>query len=84
MLVRGSQPVVGIEIKYTNAPVLSRGNYIASRDLGTIPVLVVTPSAQDFRPDAQTQVCSLATLWQYLSPYNVLIESLSSEIDTGR
>lgn len=78
VLVRGGQPVVGIEIKYTNAPVLSRGNYIASRDLGTLPLLIVTPSAQDFRPDTQTQVCSVASLWQHLSPYNVLIEPLTN------
>ena len=74
----GGQPVVGLEIKYTNAPILSRGNYIASRDLGTLPLLVVTPSAQDFRPDTQTQVCSVASLWQHLLPYNVLIEPLTN------
>jgi predicted AAA+ superfamily ATPase len=74
LLVRGGQPVIGIEIKYTNAPTLSRGNYIASRDLGNIPLLVVTPSAQDFRIDAQAQVCSLATLWQHLKTHNVLID----------
>ncbi len=72
VLVRGGQPVVGIEIKYTNAPTLSRGNHIASRDLGSIPLLVVTPSAQDFRPDAQVQVCSLTTLWQHLLVYEVI------------
>lgn len=72
LLVRGGKPVVGIEIKYTNAPKLSRGNYIASRDLGGIPLLVVTPSAQDFRPDEQAMVCSLATIWQHLVPYEVL------------
>lgn len=69
VLVRGGQPVLGIEIKYTNAPVLSRGNYSASRDLGGIPMLVVTPSAEDFRLDEQVQVCSLSTLWQHLLLY---------------
>lgn len=72
VLVRGGQPIVGIEIKYTNAPTLSRGNHIASRDLGAIPLLVVTPSAQDFRSDAEVQVCSLGTLWQHLLDYGVL------------
>lgn len=72
VLVRGGQPVVALEIKYTNVPTLSRGNYIASRDLGGIPILVVTPSAQDFQPDEQVQVCSLTTLWQHLTPYGVL------------
>ncbi len=72
VLVRGNQPVVGIEIKYTNAPTLSRGNYVASRDLGNIPLLVVTPSASDYKIDVQTQVCNLGTVWQYLLPYGVL------------
>lgn len=72
VLVRGSKPVVGIEIKYSDAPKLSRGNYIASRDLGGIPLLVVTPSAEDFRLDEQVQVCSLSTVWPYLTSFNVL------------
>ena len=71
VLVKGDKPVVGIEIKYTNAPTLSRGNYIAGQDLGNIPILVVTPSADDFRMDKQVQVCSLTTLWQHLTPFNV-------------
>lgn len=72
LLVRGNHPIVGLEIKYTNAPKLSRGNHIASRDLGGIPLLVVTPSAQDFRSEEQTQVCSLRTVWQYLRPLKLL------------
>ncbi|ADB42904.1 hypothetical protein CLV58_11539 [Spirosoma oryzae] len=72
LLVQGTKPVVGIEIKYTNAPTLSRGNYIASRDLGDIPLLVVTPSADDFRLQEHVQVCSLQTLWQHLSAYSVV------------
>lgn len=72
VLVRGDKPIVGIEIKYTNSPTLSRGNYVASQDLGNIPLLVVTPSAEDFRLDKQVQVCSLTTIWQQLAPFNVL------------
>ena len=67
VLVRGDKPIVGIEIKYTNAPTLSRGNYIAGRDLGDIPLLVVTPSAEDFRISEQVQVCSLPTVWPHLT-----------------
>ena len=67
VLVRGNKPIVGIEIKYTNAPSLSRGNYIAIQDLGAIPLLVVTPSAEDFRLSEQVQVCSVATIWQHLN-----------------
>lgn len=71
VLVRGEKPVVGLEIKYTNAPALSRGNYIASQDPGTIPLFVVTPSADDFRLDKQVQVCSLRTVWHHLAASNV-------------
>ena len=72
VLVRGNKPVVGLEIKYTNAPTLSRGNYIAGRDLGEIPLLIVTPSATDFRVDEQVQLCNLASVWQHLRPFDVL------------
>lgn len=71
VLVRGGKAVVGLEIKYANAPSLSRGNYIASRDLGAIPLLVVTPSAGDFRLEEQVWVCSLASVWSYLRSYQV-------------
>ena len=74
VLVRGGKAVLGIEIKYTNAPSLSRGNYIASHDLGGIPLLVVTPSAADFRLAEQVWVCSLASVWPYLHSYQVINE----------
>ncbi len=78
VLVRGGKSVLGLEIKHTNAPVLSRGNYSASQDLGTIPILVVTPSAQDFRLNEQTQVCSLTSLWQHLKAYTLLSDEADS------
>jgi uncharacterized protein len=66
ILVRGAKPVLGIEIKYSNSPKLSRGNYIASQDLGDIPLLVITPSATDFKMADNVEVCSLQTLNQHL------------------
>lgn len=47
LLVKGSKPVLGIEIKLTNAPKLNRGATVASDDLGGIPILVVTPSVTE-------------------------------------
>jgi uncharacterized protein len=73
VLVQGGQPVVGIEIKYTNAPTLSRGNHIASRDLGNLPLLVVTPSATDFRIADGIQLCNLQTVWSYLVAFRVVV-----------
>ena len=69
VLVRGGMPVLGIEIKYSNAPKLSRGNYIALVDLGNIPLLVITPSATDFKLAENINVCSLSTLNQHISSY---------------
>jgi uncharacterized protein len=66
LLVRGGNPVLGIEIKYSNSPKLSRGNYIAQKDLGEIPLLVVTPSAGDYKMADNIQVCSLLTLNEHL------------------
>lgn len=62
VLVKGITPVLGVEIKYSNAPKLSRGNNIALEDLGGIPLIVVTPSAEDYRMAENTKVCSMKTL----------------------
>ncbi len=83
VLVRGGKPIVGIEIKYTNAPSLSRGNYISSHDLGDIPLLIVTPSASDFRLSDQVWVCSLASVWSYLRSYRLVNESVTDQDNHG-
>ncbi len=74
VLVLGGKLVVGLEIKYTNAPCLSRGNYNSSHDLGGIPLLIVTPSAVDFRLTEQVWVCSLESVWSYLQSYQLVNE----------
>ena len=66
VLVRGANPVLGIEIKYSNSPKLSRGNYIALKDLGDILLLVITPSATDFKMAENVEVCGLQTLNEHL------------------
>jgi uncharacterized protein len=72
LLVRGGMPVLGIEIKYSNSPKLSRGNYIASEDLGNIPLLIITPSASDYKMAENVNVCGLQTLNSYLSSRNLI------------
>lgn len=47
VLVKGTTPVLGIEIKYADAPKITKGTTVASQDLGNIPVLVVTPMARE-------------------------------------
>ena len=63
VLVKGTMPVLGIEVKYSNAPSPSKGNTIAAQDLGNIPVLIVTPSAnEDFSIGPQKTVTSFGRL----------------------
>lgn len=66
VLVKGSNVKVAIEIKYTNSPVLSRGNTLAQEDLGSPPLLVVTPSAEDYSLRENAIVCSIGTLAEHL------------------
>lgn len=66
VLVKGSSVKVAVEIKYTNSPVLSRGNTLAQEDLGSPPLLVVTPSAEDYNMRENVTVCSIATLAEHL------------------
>lgn len=66
VLVKGNNVKVAIEIKYTNSPVLSRGNTLAQNDLGNPPLLVVTPSAEDYSMRENVVVCSIGTLAGHL------------------
>ena len=67
VLVKGLKPVLAIEIKYTNAPKLSRGNNIAVSDLGNIPLLVVTPSVnEDYSIAENMTVTSLERMFEHL------------------
>lgn len=66
VLVKGSSVKVAVEIKYTNSPVLSRGNTLAQEDLGSPPLLVVTPSAEDYNMRENVTVCSIGTLAEHL------------------
>ncbi len=67
VLVRGILPVVGIEIKCTNAPKLTKGTTIAANDLGNIPVLVVTPTiAEDYKSNENTTITNFERLFGHL------------------
>ena len=71
VLVRGILPVLGIEIKYSNSPKLSVGNHTAVKDLGNIPMIVVTPSAGDYKMSQNVQVCDLQSLNKHLRDFFV-------------
>ncbi len=47
VLVKGMQPIVGLEIKLSNAPKITKGTTIASQDFGDLPIYVVTHSTTE-------------------------------------
>lgn len=62
---------LAIEIKLSDSPTLSKGNTISLQDLGNPPLLVVTPSAQDYQLRPNIWVCSIATLAQNLTQFGL-------------
>jgi len=74
VLVKGNVPVLGIEIKYSNAPSPSKGNTVAAQDLGDIPVLLVTPSVdEDYSLVRKKTVTSFARLGLHLELAGMVI-----------
>lgn len=74
VLAKGVQPVLGIEIKLSNAPTLTKGLTIASQDLEGIPILVVTHSvSEDYNYNLNIKVTSFERVFDHLKTYNLLI-----------
>lgn len=75
VLVKGNKPVLGIEVKYSNTPKLSKSITLASNDLGNIPVLIVTPSAtEDYSLSENVQVTSFERMFSNLTIHKLLME----------
>lgn len=74
VLVQNTQVKATLEIKYGNAPNISRGNSVAIDDLGAKLNLVVTPQADDYWHRPNLRVCSISTVWQYLRNEGLLEE----------
>ncbi|MCY7360435.1 MAG: ATP-binding protein [Rudanella sp.] len=72
LLVKGGKPVVALEIRYSNAPSLTRGNTQAIMDLSVDQTLVVTPEADGYWLRKDVRVCSVLTVWAVLEEMNVL------------
>ena len=72
-LVKGGKPVVALEIRYSNAPTLTRGNTQAIADLGVEQTLVVTPEADGYWLRKDVRVCSIQGVWNILQPMGVLV-----------
>ena len=61
VIAKGEKILATAEIKFTNSPKLSKGNYIAFEDLGASMNFVITPSSDDYLIDKKIRVCSLIT-----------------------
>jgi len=73
VLVKGVKPILGIEIKLSNAPTFTKGLTIASQDLEDIPVFVVTHSvSEDYNYKPNIKVTSFERIFFYLKEYNLL------------
>ncbi|GAA4398014.1 ATP-binding protein [Nibrella viscosa] len=73
LLVKGGKPVVSIEIRYSNAPALKRGNTQAIADLQTEQNLVVTPEAEGYWLRKDVRVCSIHSVWDELRNLGVML-----------
>ena len=73
IILKGNKPFVALEIKFTDNPVLTKGNHLAMEDLKAKHNFIVTPSAKEHPYDKDTRVLSLVTLLQKLQELGLLI-----------
>lgn len=77
VLVKGMSPILGLEIKLSNAPRISKGTTISSQDLGNIPVFVVTHSVdEDYKHNERVTVTSFSRLFFHLEAMKLLEKEL--------
>ena len=72
VITKAAKPIVSLEIKFSDDPVLSRGNYIALTDLKAKYNFIVTPSAKDHPYDENIRVFSIATVLPELKKFGIL------------
>lgn len=73
VLVKGLQVILGIEIKLSNSPAITKGLTIASKDLGDIPVFVVTHSvSEDYNYSEIIKVTSFERIFNYLRTFDLI------------
>lgn len=69
VLEKGGKVALAVEIKLSNSPTLSRGTTIALSDVGNPPLLVVTPSVEDYQMRENIQVCNITSLKRNLDSF---------------
>jgi predicted AAA+ superfamily ATPase len=58
VITRGNSGRAALEIKFTNSPKLTKGNFIAFEDLNAPTNFVITPSSDDYLVKPNIRVCS--------------------------
>ena len=61
VITKGEKVIATAEIKFTNSPKLSKGNYIAFEDLGASINFIITPSSDNYLIAEKIRVCPLKT-----------------------
>jgi predicted AAA+ superfamily ATPase len=59
VLTKSNLPYMAIEIKYSSAPKLTKGNLLSFEDIGAEHNFIVTPDTDDYLINKKTRVCSL-------------------------
>ncbi|MFM8744143.1 MAG: ATP-binding protein [Cytophagales bacterium] len=72
VITKSTKPIVSIEIKFSDNPVLSKGNHIALADLKAKYNLIITPTAKDHAYDKNSRVFSLPTALTELNKLGLL------------
>ncbi|MFB6318432.1 ATP-binding protein [Saccharicrinis sp. FJH54] len=70
VFTRGLAVIATAEIKYSNSPKLTKGNFQAFEDLKSPMNFVITPSSDDYLIKERIRVCSLSDfIYNYLSKF---------------
>jgi predicted AAA+ superfamily ATPase len=67
LLIKGNRPLVGIEVKYSNAPKITKGTTVASKDFDNLPIWIVTPGVEEnYAINQHTSVTGLKGIFAIL------------------
>lgn len=67
VITKGNSVKATLEIKFTNSPRLTKGNFIAFDDLKAPVNFIITPSSDDYLLKENIRICSLKTfIFKYL------------------
>lgn len=59
VLTKSSKPIYSIEIKFSAAPTLTKGNKIAFNDIGAVKNCVIIPESEEYQLSEDISVCGL-------------------------